>query len=240
MVPTQALRAELSGHGFLNIKVVARGVDTQLFNPRRRSEALRHSWQAGPGTVVLISVGRLAVEKNLGQVMATYEALQSVGADVKLVLVGDGPLRESIQQRCPDALFAGMLSHDRLAEFYASADLFLFPSQSETFGNVTVEALASGLPVLAFDCAAATDWVKPGVNGWLIPEAQPEMYVTTAVRVVQSASLLERVATSTRAQVGQLDWQEIAEQVEDVLLKAIDGAPDKRSVLSDWVHRLSV
>jgi hypothetical protein len=66
------------------------------------------------------------------------------------------------------------------------------------------------------------------------------MYVSTAVRVVQSASLLERVATSTRAQVGQLDWQEIAEQVEDVLLKAIDGAPDKRSVLSDWVHRLSV
>lgn len=239
MVPTQALHGELSGHGFINLKVVARGVDTQLFNPRRRSETLRQSWQAGPATVVLISVGRLAVEKNLGQVMATYEALQSVGADVKLVLVGDGPLREQIHQRCPDALFSGMLSHDRLAEYYASADLFLFPSQSETFGNVTVEALASGLPVLAFDCAAATDWVKPGVNGWLIPEAQPEMYVTTAVRVVQSDALLGQVAASTRAQVGQLDWQEIAEQVEDVFLKAIDGAPDKRSVLRDWVHHLS-
>jgi glycosyltransferase involved in cell wall biosynthesis len=240
MVPTQGLRAELSNHGFLNLKVVARGVDTQLFNPSRRSEALRSSWQAGPQTVVLISVGRLAVEKNLGQVMASYEALRSVGADVKLVLVGDGPMREQIQQRCPDAVFAGMLSHDQLAHYYASADLFLFPSQSETFGNVTVEALASGLPVLAFDCAAATDWVKPDVNGWLIPESQPEMYVTTAVRVVQSAAILARVTASTRAQVGQLDWQEIAEQVEDVLLKAIDGAPDQRSVLREWVQRLSV
>jgi glycosyltransferase involved in cell wall biosynthesis len=240
MVPTQALRAELSSHGFLNLKVVARGVDTQLFNPSRRSEALRSSWQAGPQTVVLISVGRLAVEKNLGQVMASYEALRSVGADVKLVLVGDGPMREQIQQRCPDAFFAGMLSHDQLAHYYASADLFLFPSQSETFGNVTVEALASGLPVLAFDCAAATDWVKPDVNGWLIPESQPEMYVTTAVRVVQSAATLARVTASTRTQVGQLDWQEIAEQVEDVLLQAIDGAPDQRSVLREWVQRLSV
>ncbi len=240
MVPTQGLQAELSQHGFLNLKVVARGVDTQLFNPAKRSEALRRSWQAGPDTVVLISVGRLAVEKNLGQVMATYEALRSVGADVKLVLVGDGPMRGQIQQRCPDAIFAGMLSHDKLANYYASADLFLFPSQSETFGNVTVEALASGLPVLAFDCAAASDWVKPDVNGWLIPETQPEMYVTTAVRVVQSASTLARVAATTRAQVGQLDWQEIAEQVEGVLMAAIDNAPDQRSVLREWVQRLTV
>lgn len=240
MVPTQALRAELLQHGFLNLKVVARGVDTQLFNPAKRSEALRSTWQAKPETVVLISVGRLAVEKNLGQVMATYEALKSVGADVRLVLVGDGPLRETIHQRCPDAIFAGMLTHDTLASYYASADLFLFPSQSETFGNVTVEALASGLPVLAFDCAAATDWVKPDLNGWLIPESQPEMYVTTAVRVVQSAGTLAQVAASTRAQVGQLDWQEIAEQVEAVLLQAIDSAPDQRSVLREWVQRLSV
>ncbi len=240
MVPTQALRAELLQHGFLNLKVVARGVDTQLFNPAKRSEVLRSTWQAKPETVVLISVGRLAAEKNLGQVMATYEALKSVGADVRLVLVGDGPLRETIHQRCPDAIFAGMLTHDTLASYYASADMFLFPSQSETFGNVTVEALASGLPVLAFDCAAATDWVKPDLNGWLIPESQPEMYVTTAVRVVQSAGTLAQVAASTRAQVGQLDWQEIAEQVEAVLLQAIDSAPDQRSVLREWVQRLSV
>ena len=239
MVPTHALRAELMQHGFLNLKVVARGVDTQLFNPAKRSDALRATWQATPETVVLISVGRLAAEKNLGQVMATYEALKSVGADVRLVLVGDGPLRETIHQRCPDAIFAGMLSHDTLASYYASADLFLFPSQSETFGNVTVEALASGLPVLAFDCAAATDWVKPEINGWLISESQPEMYVTTAVRVVQSAGVLTRVAASTRAQVGQLDWQEIAEQVEGVLLQAINTAPDQRSVLREWVQRLS-
>jgi glycosyltransferase involved in cell wall biosynthesis len=223
MVPTQALKNELSQHGFLNLKVVARGVDTALFNPSRRSAELRSKWRADAQTVVLISVGRLALEKNLGQVMASYESLKSAGAKVKLVLVGDGPMRETIAQRCPDAIFAGMLSHDALATYYASADLFLFPSLTETFGNVTVEALASGLPVLAFDCAAATDWVKQGVNGWLVSEAEPEAYVSTAMKVAMNPELLTQVAGTTRSQVSQLDWGQISEQVEDVLTKAIQG-----------------
>jgi glycosyltransferase involved in cell wall biosynthesis len=231
MVPTRALNNELAQHGFLNLKVVARGVDTDLFNPVRRSGALRSEWDADSKTVVLISVGRLAPEKNLGQVMASYEALKSAGAHVKLVLVGDGPLRESLQQRCPDAIFPGMLSHDALATYYASADLFLFPSLTETFGNVTVEALASGLPVLAFDCAAATDWVKPGVNGWLVPASQPEAYVTTALRAVMTPDLLTQVAVTTRRQVGQLDWSQIAEQVETVLTHAIQGFEKTPSTL---------
>lgn len=223
MVPTRALHDELTRHGFLHLKVVARGVDTELFRASRRSPELRAQWGADSKTLVLISVGRLAPEKNLGQVMATYEALKSAGADVKLVLVGDGPLRDSIQQRCPDAIFAGMLSHDILATYYASADLFLFPSLTETFGNVTLEALASGLPVLAFDCAAATDWVQQGVNGWLVPESQPEAYITTALHVVMTPGLLNQVAETTRAQVSQLDWNQIAEQVEGVLTQAIRG-----------------
>jgi glycosyltransferase involved in cell wall biosynthesis len=223
MVPTQALKNELSQHGFLNLKVVARGVDTALFNPSRRSAELRSKWRADAQTVVLISVGRLALEKNLGQVMASYESLKSAGAKVKLVLVGDGPMRETIAQRCPDAIFAGMLSHDALATYYASADLFLFPSLTETFGNVTVEALASGLPVLAFDCAAATDWVKQGVNGWLVSEAEPEAYVSTAMKVAMNPELLTQVVGTTRSQVSQLDWGQISEQVEDVLTKAIQG-----------------
>jgi len=223
MVPTQALKNELAQHGFLNLKVVARGVDTALFNPSRRSPALRAQWQADAQTVVLLSVGRLALEKNLGQVMASYESLQSAGAKVKLVLVGDGPMRETIAQRCPDAIFAGMLSHDTLATYYASADLFLFPSLTETFGNVTVEALASGLPVLAFDCAAATDWVKQGVNGWLVAESEPEAYVSTALKVAMNPELLTQVAGTTRSQVSQLDWDQISQQVEDVFTQAIQG-----------------
>ena len=238
MVPTQALKNELSQHGFLNLKVVARGVDTALFNPSRRSAELRSKWRADAQTVVLISVGRLALEKNLGQVMASYESLKSAGAKVKLVLVGDGPMRETIAQRCPDAIFAGMLSHDALATYYASADLFLFPSLTETFGNVTVEALASGLPVLAFDCAAATDWVKQGVNGWLVSEAEPEAYVSTAMKVAMNPELLTQVAGTTRSQVSQLDWDQISEQVEDVLAKAIVGFDQPKSRLRQLLGKI--
>lgn len=238
MVPTHALNNELAQHGFLNLKVVARGVDTTLFNPSRRNPDLRAQWQADDSTVVLISVGRLAPEKNLGQVMACYEALKSAGARIRLVLVGDGPLRESLAQRCPEAIFAGMLTHDALAEYYASADLFLFPSQTETFGNVTVEALASGLPVLAFDCAAATDWVKQGINGWLVPESQPEAYVTTALRVATTPGLLTEVAQTTRAQVSQLDWNQISEQVEEVFNKAIQSAHAPHSKLRQLFSKI--
>jgi glycosyltransferase involved in cell wall biosynthesis len=238
MVPTQALKNELAQHGFINLKVVARGVDTALFNPLRRSPELRSQWNADSETVVLISVGRLALEKNLGQVMACYESLKSAGAKVKLVLVGDGPLRETISQRCPDAIFAGMLSHDTLATYYASADLFLFPSLTETFGNVTVEALASGLPVLAFNCAAATDWVKQGVNGWLVSESEPESYVSTALKVAMNPELLTQVAGTTRSQVSQLDWDQISEQVEDVFAKAIQSFDQPTSRLRQLLGKI--
>ena len=238
MVPTQALKNELAQHGFLNLKVVARGVDTVLFNPLRRSPELRSQWNADSETVVLISVGRLALEKNLGQVMACYESLKSAGAKVKLVLVGDGPMRETICQRCPDAIFAGMLSHDALATYYASADLFLFPSLTETFGNVTVEALASGLPVLAFDCAAATDWVKQGVNGWLVSESEPEAYVSTALKVAMNPELLSQVAGTTRSQVSQLDWDQISEQVEAVFEKAIHSFDQPTSRLRQLLGKI--
>ena len=147
-------------------------------------------------------------------------------------------MRQTIAQCCPDAIFAGMLSHDTLATYYASADLFLFPSLTETFGNVTVEALASGLPVLAFDCAAATDWVKPGVNGWLVSEAEPEAYVSTAMKVAMNPELLTQVAGTTRSQVSQLDWDQISEQVEDVLAKAIQGFDQPKSRLRQLLGKI--
>ena len=114
-----------------------------------------------------------------------------------------------------------MLSHSNLAAYYASADLFVFPSQTETFGNVTLEALASGIPVLAFDCAAARDWVQTGINGWLVAENNPEGFAAQAVSILKTKDLLETITLSTRQQVVHLDWDQIAEQVESVLWDAI-------------------
>ena len=163
MVPTRALRAQLMEMGFERVQVVARGVDTRLFNPQHRSDALRTTWGAGPHTTVLLAVGRLAAEKNLDMVLRAFEAMRAVRDDVKLVIVGDGPLRESLQQRCPQAVFAGMRRHAELAGYYASADLFVFPSLTDTFGLVILEALACGVPVAAYPVQGPLDII--GLEG---------------------------------------------------------------------------
>ena len=224
MVPTQALRTELMAGGFNNVQVVARGVDTQLFRPDRRSGDLRAQWGATANSLVLLVVGRLAAEKNLDMVLRAFQAMQAAHPDVKLVFVGDGPLRESLRQRCPQAVFAGMRRHEELATYYASADLFLFPSVTETFGNVTIEALASGLPVLAFDTAAAADWVRHEGNGWLVPLGDDEAYPALAAGLAREPERLARASMLACAQVAQLDWQQIAWQVEALFLQAL-GTP---------------
>jgi len=221
MVPTRELMRTLSQNGFANLKVVSRGVDTKLFNISKRDTSLRSSWGATDDTKVLISVGRMAPEKNLDQVLKTYEALKVTGLAFKLVMVGDGPLKEQFQKRYPEIIFPGMLSQSNLAAYYASSDLFIFPSQTETFGNVTLEALTSGIPVLAFDCAAARDWVQTGVNGWLVAENNPEGFAAQAVTIFNSKDLLDQITQSTRQQVVHLDWDQIAEQVESVFWDAI-------------------
>jgi len=219
MVPTQGLRAELQAIGFQNVQVVARGVDTQLFSPARRDEAVRQSWGAGPDDLVMVAVGRLAAEKNLEVVIQAYEAMRGAREDVRLVFVGDGPQRAALQQRCPAAHFAGMRRGEDLAAHYASADLFVFPSLTETFGNVTIEALASGLPVLAFDTAAAGDWVSPGHNGWLLPVDDARGLAQQALVLARDPAQVRAAAAHARAQVAQLDWQQIARQVEDIFLR---------------------
>ena len=221
MVPTKELKKTLSENGFLNLKVVSRGVDTSLFNMSKRDTNLRQSWGATDQSKVMISVGRMAPEKNLEQVLKTFEALKFMGNDLKLVMVGDGPLREQFQINYPEIIFPGMLHQAELAKYYASSDLFVFPSQTETFGNVTLEALASGIPVLAFDCAAAKDWVQTDVNGWLVSENDPDGFARQAVKIFKTEHLLSQVTQNTRQQIVRLDWDQIAEQVESVLLDAI-------------------
>ena len=222
MVPTQAMKHQLEAMGFKNLKVVARGVDTQLFHPNKRSSAMRDSWKVKPETMVLLSVGRLAAEKNLDLTVQTYQALINAGRHVKMVFVGDGPMRAIIEAKCPDAIFMGMCSHEQLSTLYASADLLLFPSLTETFGNVTLEALASATPVLAFDCAAASDFIKDHQNGWLINSNEPQTYIHRALEITSLQGTLRCAREFTRASVAHLGWDEIAGQVEIIFQRAIE------------------
>jgi glycosyltransferase involved in cell wall biosynthesis len=228
MVPTDTLRSELQAEGFMNLRVVARGVDTQLFDPARRSEALRRSWGVAPDQMVAMHVGRIAPEKNLETLIAAHAAMRQRDPRVKLVFVGDGPARAAMQQRCPDAHFAGLQRGEDLAAHYASADVFLFPSLTETYGNVLPEALASGLAVVAFDCAAAGQLVSHGHNGLLVKPGEGAEFCSTAARLAGHLAEARLLGAEGRHTALKLDWGRIAREVESEYLAAIDQAPQLR------------
>ena len=219
MVPTRLMKNELQKLGFERLCIVARGVDTDLFHPARRSQQLRQSWSAGEDTLVLLSAGRLAPEKNLDLVIKTWKALRVAGRPVRLVFAGDGPYRSELQAACPDAVFLGMCDHHKLSSIYPSADLFLFPSLTETFGNVTLEAMACGTPVLAFDSAAASELVQDGKNGWLVQSEREEDFIDKALEVTRNCVRLMGMRESTSASVSSMDWLQIVTQVENIFLQ---------------------
>ncbi len=228
MVPTEALRRELAGAGFQRLRVVARGVDAQLFHPARRSPVLRASWGAGPDTPVVLCVGRLAPEKNLGAVLDAAAALRAVRPDARLVLVGDGPERTRLAQRAPEAFFAGQRHGEDLAAHYASADVFLFPSLTETFGNVVPEAMASGLAVLAYDLAAAGQLIAHGDNGMLAPPGDAAAFCRGAAVLGCDAARVRALGQRARASAGLLDWERIALAVEGEYRTAIAAADGRQ------------
>jgi len=222
MVPTESLRSELAATGFRNLRVVARGVDTELFTPARRSDALRASWGVAPHETVLLHVGRLAPEKNLGPVIAAYERILHTVPRAKLVFVGDGPARDSLRARCPDAIYAGMRTGTDLATHYASGDVFLFPSVTETFGNVTVEAMASGLAVVAYEYAAAAEHIVHGRNGLLVRYGDAEGFVRQAKALAADRASIRAFGERARQTAETLAWSRVVGQFE-ILLLAVAG-----------------
>jgi len=225
MVPTEELRRSLMEYGFRNLSVVARGVDTRLYGPHRRDEVLRQAWGAGPDTLVAVHVGRLAPEKNLTTLLAAFDTMRAINQTAKLVLVGDGPARKWLQTRCPDAIFAGMRSGVDLAAHYASGDFFLFPSLTETYGNVTAEAMASGLAVLAFDYAAAAQLIKSDDNGLLAPVDDPTSFVAKASALANDLPRLRTMGERACERAGALGWDRVLEQIESVFLATISVGP---------------
>ncbi len=225
MVPTEALRSELGAVGFQGLRVVARGVDTQRYTPDKRSDALRAQWGAKPDTLVALCVGRLAPEKNLGAVITAAQAMRDEmpGHEprMRLVLVGDGPERARLQQRSPDTVFAGQRHGDDLAAHYASADVFLFASTTETFGNVVPEAMASGLAVVAYDHAAAEQLIRHGDNGLLARYDDTAEFCRVARRVAGDWPLVRALGQQARQTALKMDWGRIVEAVESEYVAAM-------------------
>ncbi|MDH0645461.1 glycosyltransferase family 1 protein [Pseudomonas sp. GD03858] len=225
LVPSVSQRLELERRGFERLGLMARGVDAGLFNPARRSQALREQWGLGADDIAVLHVGRLAAEKNLALLRPSLEALQKSypRQRLRLIVVGDGPLRAQLQQQLPEALFCGAQRGEVLAEHYASGDLFLFPSLTETFGNVVLEAMASGLAVVAYDEAAAAQHIRHGHSGALAMPGDQLAFIDAACWLLEEGETLRRVRLNARQHASRQGWPAIVEQFEGYLYGACRG-----------------
>lgn len=236
MVPTAALQTELHAQGFERLQVVARGVDTQLFSPARRRAALRLQWGVAQDDVVVACVGRLAQEKNLLLLGQAFEAIQARHPRAKLLLVGEGPQRAALQALWPQAIFVGQQRGVDLAAHYASADLFLFPSQTETFGNVITEAMASALPIVAFEHAAAGQLFKAHGCGLLATLGDDTGFVAAAVSLAGDAPQRRALGVAARLVAESLDWPGVVAQFDAMLHQALGRQASLSAVAPQWAQ----
>ena len=227
LVPSPSQQMELQRRGFERLTLLSRGVDSQLFHPSRRCPQLRQSWDLGEQDIAVLHVGRLSAEKNLGLLADSFHALQLAhpGKRLRLVLVGDGPQRKALEKQLPDAIFCGLQRGEELARHYASGDLFLFPSLSETFGNVVLEAMAAGLAVVAYDQAAAAQHIQHGHTGALAMPGDEAAFIEAAGWLLEDRERLRRVRLNARQHASRQGWTAIIEQFESCLLQAMNSAP---------------
>ncbi len=158
------------------ISIWSRGVDTELFTPQRRCQRLRDEWRVDDGQPALLYVGRLSKEKGLALLPPLLAALRARGLNHRLVIAGDGPMRRQLADECPGAVFTGPLGREEVARVFASADLFVFPSETDTAGNVMLEAQASGLPVVVSALGGPKEQMRPGVTGIVCGDRAPSTW----------------------------------------------------------------
>ncbi len=222
--PTAELCAELAALGFRDLAVLSRGVDTWQFHPARRSLALRAKWGAGPDDPVVIHVGRVAAEKNYPLVFQAFSAMRAANPRCRFVLAGEGPLKAALTRAYPWCIFEGVFSREEIGRHYASADIYVHASLTETFGNVLTEALASGLAVAGFDYAAARQFVRHGENGLAVPCDRPDALIEAAVLLASDDLLRAQVRLLARAAVEPQSWDHVIARFESDLI-AVAGTP---------------
>ncbi len=217
LVPTRELADTLAARGIPNVRVVGRGVDTRLFHPGRRDPECRRRWGQADDALACLYVGRLAPEKNLAVVERAYAAIAARHPRARMIWVGDGPSLPALRATHPDHVFTGPRVGEELAAHYASADLFLFGSLSETWGNVLGEALASGLPVLAYRRAAAEALIRNGENGMTVGPDDAEAFTDAALALAGDVALRQRLGHAAVESMGEHGWDGIVERFATVL-----------------------
>ena len=207
-VNSEEYRQSWIKHGFdpAKLKILPRGLDTELFHPARREPEFFEKFGEHNGEIRLLYVGRISREKDLDLLAAAYRRLRDEGLPMQLFVVGHGPYSEAFAKSLPEAIFTGYLTGNELAAAYASADIFVFPSTTDTFGNVILEAQACGLPVVVSDSGGPKELVQDTANG-LITKSHDEEDFARAIRaLVTNPALRERMGKSARNSVIDRSW----------------------------------
>ncbi len=208
-VPSRSMADALAASGGAGeVHLWSRGVDTVRFDPAKRSAAWRRARGIGEDEVILLFASRLVREKRLATLVDMFARLAAAGVAHRAVIVGDGPERDSLVASLPGAMFPGFLTGEDLAEVYANADIFVFPSDTETFGSVTLEAMASGLPTLCADATGSRSLVVGGVTGFLEPADDGEAFYRRARTLIEDEALRRRMGAAARARSLAFSWDE--------------------------------
>lgn len=224
LAPSYDVMNMLIGEGFKNVQLLGRGVDTDLFCPSKRSPQLRLSWGAQPSDPVVMIVGRVAVEKNLEFGMQVISQMLVKEPRLQAVVVGAGPMLESLSKKYPDVHFVGLKKGEELAQHYASADILLFPSETETFGNVLLEGMASGLVTVSYDYAAAAIHVKDHVNGLVADIGDEQGFIEKALQTVGQRDL-SQLCKVARETLLEQSWERVTAELEGHLMQMIAEQP---------------
>ncbi len=206
--PGMSTLLELEEKGFRNIHLWQRGIDLQRFNPVRRSEKFRRMI-GSENLPVLLFVGRLVKEKDLADLVEMNDILKSNKEKFRLLIVGDGPMRPELKKRLPEAVFTGFLHGDDLSAAYASSDIFVFPSTTETFGNVILEANASGLPAVGVKKGGVQDLIIDGKTGYLAKPNQPRDLADKVMILLDNLKILEALRENALNHVKNFSWDAI-------------------------------
>ena len=216
LCPSRIHEEHLHKRGVSHTGLWSRGVDPAVFHPSFRSEAYRQTLGVGRGDLLVTYIGRIAKEKSLVQLLQAWEALAPHRGGARLALVGRGPLEDEIRRREIPGVHVLGLMHDReLSEAYASADIFVFPSATETFGNSLLEAMGSGLPSLAVSAGGVLEFARHGENAWLVEPNSAAAIEEGLRRLMEDVPLRRRLSEGGLREAGERGWGQVYDQLLD-------------------------
>jgi glycosyltransferase involved in cell wall biosynthesis len=214
LCPSRIYQEHLHSRGVTHTGIWSRGVDPAEFHPRFRSEEYRARFGLGPDDLLVTYIGRIAREKNLELLLRAWEELAPTRAGAQLVLVGRGPLEDEIRRREPPGVHTtGLLRGRELSEAYASADVFTFPSPTETFGNSLLEAMGSGLPSLVAAAGGVLEFAEHGRNAWLVAPNRTEAITEGLGRLLSDAALRRRLGQGGLQTAAERRWDAVYDQL---------------------------